>query len=142
MGGLPLETMKTSGLVLALLVAVPATAVAQEDSASTAAAACAGQKEGVVFNDTFSSPADFGRVLLCAGSTYRAETNRGGVKLSARSILPGVQSPRITEMLGGGASAGGGGGIYKFLAYADGVYEIRVTGMQAGAAVNLKIVRK
>jgi N-acetylglutamate synthase/N-acetylornithine aminotransferase len=55
-------------LVLALLVAVPATAVAQGDSASSAAAACAAQKSGLVFSEVFSSPADFGRVLLCAGA--------------------------------------------------------------------------
>jgi hypothetical protein len=144
--GYPWGTMKLAPILLvALTVAVPATAAAQKsDSAGTAAAECAGQKVGaVVFNETFSSPADFGRVLLCAGSTYRGETNHGGVRLSARSMLPGVQSPRITELLGGSASAGpgGGGGMYKFQAFADGVYEIGVNGVQAGASVNLKIVR-
>jgi hypothetical protein len=136
--------MKISPLVLALVALVPATAAAQKsDSASTAAAECAGQKVGLVFNETFSSPADFGRVLFCAGATYRGETNHGGVRLSARSMLPGVQSPRITELLGGSASAGpgGGGGIYKFQAFADGVYEIGVAGVQAGVSVNLKISR-
>ncbi len=134
--------MKISSLVLALVALVPATAAAQ-DSASTAAAECAAQKVGLVFNQTFSSPADFGRVLFCAGATYKGETNRGGVRLSARSILPGVQSPRITELLGGSASAGvgGGGGMYKFQAFADGVYEIGVNGVQAGASVTLKITR-
>lgn len=136
--------MTTSRLVLALLVAVPATAAAQGDSASSAAAACAGQKSGLVFNENFSSTADFGRVLLCAGASYTAETNRGGVKLSARALLPGVQSPRITELMSGGPSSGvgGGGAIYKLLAYADGVYEIRVTAVQAAASVTLKITRK
>ena len=136
--------MKISGFVLALVALVPATAAAQKsDSASTAAAECAGQKVGLVFNQTYSSPADFGRVLFCAGATYKGETNHGGVRLSARSMLPGVQSPRITELLGGSASAGygGGGGMYKFQAFADGVYEIGVTGVQAGASVNLKITR-
>ena len=136
--------MKNSLLVVALVALVPATAAAQKsDSASTAAAECAGQKVGLVFNQTFSSPADFGRVLLCAGATYKGETNHGGVRLSARSILPGVQSPRITELLGGSASAGvgGGGGMYKFQSFADGVYEIGVNGVQAGASVNLKITR-
>jgi len=142
--GYPFSTMKIAPLLLALLVAAPATAAAQADSAGTAAVACAGQKVGMlVLNETFSSPADFGRVLLCAGSTYRGETNHGGVRLSARSMLPGVQSPRITELLGGSASAGpgGGGGIYKFQAFADGMYEIGVAGVQAGASVNLKITR-
>lgn len=136
--------MKISPMVLALVALVPATAAAQQgDSASTAAAECAGQKVGLVFNQTFSSPADFGRVLFCAGATYKGETNRGGVRLSAKSMLPGVQSPRITEMLGGSASAGvgGGGGVYKFQAFADGVYEIGVNGVQAGGSVNLKITR-
>lgn len=135
--------MKTSLLLSALLVAVPATAMAQADSASSAAAECASQKTGLVFNETFSSPADFGRVLLCAGAQYKAETNRGGVKLSARALLPGVQSPRITELMGGNAAGGvgGGGAIYKLLAYADGVYEIRVTAVQAAASVTLKITR-
>jgi hypothetical protein len=130
-------------LVLALLVAVPATAAAQGDSASSAAAACAGQKVGLVFSDVFSSTADFGRILLCTGAQYKAETNRGGVKLSARALLPGVQSPRITEILGGNASSGvgGGGAIYKLLAYADGVYEIRVAAVQAAASVTLKVTR-
>ena len=136
--------MKISRLVLALVAFLPATAAAQKsDSASTAAAECAGQKIGLVFNETYSSPADFGRVLFCAGATYKGETNKGGVRLSARSILPGVQSPRITELLGGSASAGvgGGGGVYKFQAFADGVYEIGVNGVQPGASVNLKITR-
>ena len=135
--------MKTFLLFPALLVAVPATAMAQGDSASSAAAACAGQKTGLVFSETFSSTADFGRVLLCAGAQYSAETNRGGVKLSARALLPGVQSPRITELMGGNAAGGvgGGGAIYKLLAYADGVYEIRVTAVQAAASVTLKITR-
>jgi len=136
--------MTTSRLVLALLVAIPATAVAQGDSASSAAAACAGQKSGLVFNENFASTADFGRVLLCAGATYTAETNRGGAKLSARALLPGVQSPRITEVMSGSPSSGvgGGGAIYKLLAYADGVYEIRVTAVQAAASVTLTIKRK
>jgi hypothetical protein len=134
--------MKNSLLVLALVALVPATAAAQKsDSASTAAAECAGQKVGLVFNETFSSPADFGRVLFCAGATYKGETNRGGVRLSAQSILPGVQSPRITELLGGGAGMGGGGGVYKFQAFADGVYQIGVNGVQPGASVTLKITR-
>jgi len=135
--------MRASLLFSALLVAVPATAMAQGDSASSAAAACAAQKTGLVFNETFSSTADFGRVLLCAGSTYKAETNRGGVKLSARALLPGVQSPRITELMGGNAAGGvgGGGAIYTLLAYADGVYQIQVTGVQAAASVTLRINR-
>lgn len=135
--------MKTSLMVSALLVAVPATAMAQGDSASSAAAACAKQQLGLVLNETFSSTADFGRVLLCAGATYKAETNRGGVKLSARALLPGVQSPRITELMGGNAAGGvgGGGAIYKLLAYADGVYEIRVSAVQAAASVTLRITR-
>jgi hypothetical protein len=135
--------MKYALLIAALVAVVPATAAAQGDSASSAAAACAGQKDGVVFNEMFSSPADFGRVLLCAGATYKAETNRGGVKLSARSLLPGVQSPRITEIMGGSASSGigSGGTIYKMLAYADGMYEIRVTAVQQGASVTLRITR-
>jgi hypothetical protein len=136
--------MKISLMALALVALVPATAAAQNsDSASTAAAECASQKVGVVFNQTFSSPADFGRVLFCAGATYKGETNRGGVRLSAKSMLPGVQSPRITEMLGGSASAGvgGGGGVYKFQSFADGMYEIGVNGVQAGGSVNLRITR-
>ncbi len=135
--------MKTSLLVSALLLALPVSVAAQGDSAGSAAAACAGQKTGLVFNEMFNSTADFGRVLLCSGASYKAETNRGGVKLSARSILPGVQSPRITEFLSGGASSGfgGGGAIYKLLAYADGVYEIRVTDVQNAANVTLKITR-
>ena len=135
--------MRTSPMVLALLLAVPATAAAQGDSASSAAAACAGQKSGLVFNEVFSSTADFGRVLLCAGAKYTAETNRGGVRLSAKALLPGVQSPRITEVMSGSPSSGvgGGGAIYKMLAYADGVYEIRVTAVQAAASVTLKITR-
>ena len=135
--------MKTSLMLCALLVAIPATAMAQGDSASSAAAACAKQQPGLVLNETFSSTADFGRVLLCAGATYKAETNRGGVKLSARALLPGVQSPRITELMGGNAAGGvgGGGAIYKLLAYADGVYEIRVSAVQAAASVTLRITR-
>jgi hypothetical protein len=135
--------MKTSLVLSALLVAVPATTMAQGDSASTAAAACAKQQSGLVLNETFSSTADFGRVLLCAGASYKAETNRGGVRLSARALLPGVQSPRITELMGGNAAGGvgGGGAIYKLLAYADGVYEIRVSAVQAAASVTLRITR-
>ena len=118
--------------------------MAQGDSASSAAAACAAQKSGLVFNENFPSTADFGRVLLCAGATYTAETNRGGVKLSARALLPGVQSPRITDVMTGAPSSGvgGGGAIYRLLAYADGVYEIRVTAVQAAASVTLTIKRK
>lgn len=134
--------MTTSKLVLALLLAMPVTAVAQSDSASSAAAACAGQKAGLVFNENFANSADFGRVLLCTGATYTAETNRGGVRLSARALLAGVQSPRITEVMAGSSGIGGGGAIYKLLAYADGVYEIRVTSVQAAASVTLKITRK
>ena len=132
---------KASFLWSALLFAVPTTATAQADSASSAAAECASQKPGLVFSEMFSSTADFGRVLLCAGAQYKAETNRGGVKLSARALLPGVQSPRITELMSGGGGVGGGGAVYKLLAYADGVYEIRVTAAQAAASVTLKITR-
>ena len=135
--------MKPILVFSALVLTIPTTAVAQSDSASSAAAACAGQKLGLVFNENYSSTADFGRVLLCAGAQYKAETNRGGVKLSARALLPGVQSPRITEVMGGnaGGGVGGGGAIYKLLAYADGVYEIRVTAVQAAASVTLTITR-
>ena len=133
-------------LLAALFVAMPSVARAQADSASNAAAACASQKPGLVLNVTFTNPADFGRVVLCSGANYSAETNRGGVRLSAKALLPGVQSPRITEMLG--ANSGGGGGVgsgstlYNLKAFADGVYEFRATSVNPGASVTLRITRK
>jgi hypothetical protein len=123
-----------------LLVGVAPRLAAQND-AGNAAAACAEQKDGVILTAPFSGPGDFARVLLCTGVTYRAETNTGGVRLSAKSILPGVQSPRFTSIMSGSSSGNGGGDLFKLLAYADGMYEIRAQAQSQGAQVTLKITR-
>ena len=123
-----------------LLLGVAPRLAAQND-AGNAAAACASQKDGVILTAPFSGPGDFARVLLCTGVTYRAETNTGGVRLSAKSMLPGVQSPRFTSILSGGSSSNGGGELFKLLAYADGMYEISAASSNQGAHVTLKITR-
>ena len=124
-----------------LLVAVTPLRLAAQGDAGSAAADCASQKDGVILSAPFSGPGDFARVLLCTGITYRVETNVGGVNLSAKSLLAGVQSPRFTKILSGGSNGGGGGDLFKLLAYADGLYEIRAVSSNQNAVMNLTVKR-
>jgi hypothetical protein len=94
---------------------------------------------GTVLDQTFSIPVgEFSRVFLAGGTTYRAELEGTGIRLQVRPIDPGMQAPRVNELLPG-ASAGGST-IYTVQPYADGEYEFRSIGGDPGKPVNVRLV--
>jgi len=135
--------MRTSILLLAALL-LPAAATAQADSAkadSASSASAQPQAPIEAFSYTFTSPVEFIRVQLKGGVTYSAELNNPGVVLSFKPRDPGTQKPDIRKDMMGPPSASG---AITFLVKprADGEYEIRVQGIQAGAAVTLSMKAK
>jgi hypothetical protein len=135
--------MRTSILLLAALL-LPAAATAQADSAkadSASSASAQPQAPVEAFSYTFTSPVEFIRVQLKGGVTYSAELNNPGVVLSFKPRDPGTQKPDIRKDMMGPPSASG---AITFLVKprADGEYEIRVQGIQAGAAVTLSMKAK
>ncbi|HSE47273.1 MAG TPA: hypothetical protein VLA89_18275 [Gemmatimonadales bacterium] len=135
--------MRIPILLLAALL-LPAAATAQADSAKTdSASSASAQPQAPVeaFSYTFTSPVEFIRVQLKGGVTYSAELNNPGVVLSFKPRDPGTQKPDIRKDMMGPPSASG---AITFLVKprADGEYEIRVQGIQAGAAVTLSMKAK
>jgi len=135
--------MRTPILLLAALL-LPAVATAQADSAkadSASPASAQPQAPVEAFSYTFTSPVEFIRVQLKGGVTYSAELNNPGVVLSFKPRDPGTQKPDIRKDMMGPPSASG---AITFLVKprADGEYEIRVQGIQAGAAVTLSMKAK
>jgi len=135
--------MRTSILLLAALL-LPAAATAQADSAkadSASSASAQPQAPAEAFSYTFTNPVEFIRVQLKGGVTYSAELNNPGAILSFKPRDPGTQKPDIRKDMMGPPSASG---AITFLVKprADGEYEIRVQGIQAGAAVTLSMKAK
>ena len=135
--------MRTPILLLAALL-LPAAATAQADSAkadSASSASAQPQAPIEAFSYTFTSPVEFIRVQLKGGVTYSAELNNPGAILSFKPRDPGTQKPDIRKDMMGPPSASG---AITFLVKprADGEYEIRVQGIQAGAAVTLSMKAK
>jgi hypothetical protein len=135
--------MRAPILLLAALL-LPAAATAQADSAKADSASSASAKPQApveAFSYTFTSPVEFIRVQLKGGVTYSAELNNPGVVLSFKPRDPGTQKPDIRKDMMGPPSASG---AITFLVKprADGEYEIRVQGIQAGAAVTLSMKAK
>jgi len=135
--------MRTPILLLAALL-LPAAATAQADSAkadSASSASAQPQAPAEAFSYTFTNPVEFIRVQLKGGVTYSAELNNPGAILSFKPRDPGTQKPDIRKDMMGPPSASG---AITFLVKprADGEYEIRVQGIQAGAAVTLSMKAK
>ncbi len=135
--------MRTPILLLAALL-LPAVATAQADSAKSDSASSASAQPPApaeAFSYTFTSPVEFIRVQLKGGVTYSAELNNPGAILSFKPRDPGTQKPDIRKDMMGPPSASG---AITFLVKprADGEYEIRVQGIQAGAAVTLSMKAK
>jgi hypothetical protein len=135
--------MRTPFLVLAALL-LPAAATAQADSAkadSASSASAQPQAPVEAFSYTFTNPVEFIRVQLKGGVTYSAELNNPGAVLSFKPREPGTQKPDIRKDMMGPPSASG---AITFLVKprADGEYEIRVQGIQPGAAVTLSMKAK
>jgi len=135
--------MRTPILLLAALL-LPAVATAQADSAkadSASSASAQPQAPAEAFSYTFTNPVEFIRVQLKGGVTYSAELNNPGAILSFKPRDPGTQKPDIRKDMMGPPSASG---AITFLVKprADGEYEIRVQGIQAGAAVTLSMKAK
>jgi hypothetical protein len=135
--------MRTPILLLAALL-LPAAATAQADSAkadSASSASAQPQAPVEAFSYTFTNPVEFVRVQLKGGVTYSAELNNPGAVLSFKPRDPGTQKPDIRKDMMGPPSASG---AISFLVKprADGEYEIRVQGIQPGAAVTLSLKAK
>jgi len=135
--------MRTPILLLAALL-LPAVATAQADSAkadSASSASAQPQAPAEAFSYTFTNPVEFIRVQLKGGVTYSAELNNPGAILSFKPRDPGTQKPDIRKDMMGPPSASGS---ITFLVKprADGEYEIRVQGIQPGAAVTLSMKAK
>jgi hypothetical protein len=135
--------MRTPILLLAALL-LPAAATAQADSAkadSASSASAQPQAPVEAFSYTFTNPVEFVRVQLKGGVTYSAELNNPGAVLSFKPRDPGTQKPDIRKDMMGPPSASG---AITFLVKprADGEYEIRVQGIQPGAAVTLTLKAK
>jgi hypothetical protein len=135
--------MRTPILLLAALL-LPAAATAQADSAkadSASSASAQPQAPAEAYSHTFTNPVEFVRVQLKGGVTYSAELNNPGAILSFKPRDPGTQKPDIRKDMMGPPSASG---AITFLVKprADGEYEIRVQGIQPGAAVTLTLKAK
>ena len=90
-----------------------------------------------VFEHTFNAPGpEKVRVDMTPG-TYRAETTQGGVRLTFRPLLSGVQPPTIRDVLMGRDASGGG--LWEVEVHQQGTYEIEVVGGQAGQSTVLRI---
>jgi hypothetical protein len=94
-----------------------------------------------VLNHTFTLTANEAlRIPLAGGATYRAELDGTSIQLELRPMEPGTQRPLVQELLPGiGAS---GVTVYSIKPRADGVYEFRTVGGDAGRPVTLHLIRE
>lgn len=115
----------------ALITAVPALLSAQDHSGHQ-------PPPKPVVDESFTIPyGQFVRAFLAGGSTYRIEISGRGLQLRIAPVESGVQQPLVQELLSG--QSAGGTVLYTVRPRADGVYEIRSVGGEAGRAVNVKV---
>jgi hypothetical protein len=91
-----------------------------------------------VVDEVFSIPAgEFARVMLAGGSAYRVEIGSEGLRLQVRPLQSGVQDPLVQQLLPGESSSGTV--LYTVTARADGMYEFRSAGGDAGRATRVRV---
>ena len=91
-----------------------------------------------IVDEIFTIPSgEFARVMLAGGSAYRVEIGSEGLRLQVRPVQSGIQDPLVQQLLPGDSSSGTV--LYTVTARADGMYEFRSAGGDAGRATRVRV---